>query len=88
MAIVHNPKNYLEKITEIWAFLSVDDGGEGIIGANIDNTFMPFVCADLSRVKSLKPMALDIAKMGNKKVKLVKFSTREEIDIIFDPDFK
>lgn len=79
--------NYLEKITELYAFVSVDEGGEGVIGMTIDmpdgrETFMPFVCADKARMESLKPFAIGIAKSSNKTVKLIKLTNREELEII------
>jgi hypothetical protein len=76
--------NYLEKITEMYAFVSVDEGGEGIIGQTMDimgkNVFMPFVCADKARMESLKPLAINIGKLGRKKIKLIKLSARKEIE--------
>lgn len=76
--------NYLEKITEVYVFVSVDVGGEGVIGMemNINNkpTFMPFVCADLDRVRSLRPIVLDMVQQTGQKMKLIKLSVREEIE--------
>lgn len=77
--------NYLGKITEIYAFVSIDEGGEGVIGQTIPmggrEVFMPFVCADKDRMESLRPLALNIAKMGNKRVKLIKLTQREELEV-------
>jgi uncharacterized Zn finger protein len=82
--VVLDHKNYLEKITEVYVFASVDKDGEGIIGhtAHIggQNVFMPFVCADKARMESLKPMAKQIARDHNKKVKLIRLSVREELE--------
>ncbi len=76
--------NYLEKITELWAFVSVDEGGEGIVGMSMtidgQETFMPFVCYDKERMESLKPLAIVMGKKSNKKIKLIKLSVREEIE--------
>ncbi len=76
--------NYLEKITEVYCFVSVDEGGEGIIGQTMNiqgkEIFMPFVCADKNRMESLKPLAKQIAVLGNKKVKLIKLTSREEME--------
>jgi len=78
-----NPQENTFKIKEIWAFLSVDNGGEGIIGAlNDKGYFVPFVAADKQRLLTLMPEAQKIAKNINKKVKLVKFTTREDIEEI------
>lgn len=76
--------NYLEKITELYCFTSVDEGGEGIIGQTImmggQKVFIPFLCADFARMESLKPLAQNIAKESGKKVKLIKLTRREEIE--------
>lgn len=76
--------NYLEKITEVYVFASVDEGGEGVVGQVVDmlgrEVFMPFVCADKKRMESLKPLAQKIAKETGKKIKLIRLSTREELE--------
>ena len=55
--VVHKPANYLEKITEVYVFASVDSGGEGVIVQTVHvggrETFMQFVCADKARMESL-----------------------------------
>jgi len=73
----------------MWAFLAVDESqGEGVIGEclpiNGEPVFMPFVCSDKVRVDQLKPRAKAIAKETGKKVRLVKFSLREELEVIND----
>ena len=82
--VMHAPQNYLEKITELYAFVSVDEHGEGVIGktANImgKDTFMPFVCGDKDRMESLKPLAKQIARDSGRKIKLIRLSVREELE--------
>jgi hypothetical protein len=77
-------ENYLEKITEIYAFVSVDAGGEGIIGQSMNlhgqNIFMPFVCADKDRMESLKPIAVKLALDQGIKIKLIRLSVRKELE--------
>lgn len=76
--------NYLEKITEVYVFASVDEGGEGVVGESVNlgmqNVFMPFVCADKARMESLKPRAKEIARLSGKKIKLIRLSVREELE--------
>ncbi len=78
--------NYLEKITEMYAFVSVDEGGEGVVGmtmpVNGRETFMPFVCADKKRMESLKPIAIDIARKSGKTIKLIKLTNRKDIETL------
>lgn len=84
--ILHSPKNYLPKIEEVYCFVSVDEGGEGVISDTIQlngqTMIMPFVCADKNRMESLKPLAKEISKMSGKKIKLIKLTCREEIEDI------
>lgn len=80
------PINYLEKITELFAFVSVDEGGEGIVGQTvvIDDrlVFMPFVCADKARVDTLRPLAKQIHMRTGQKIKLIKLTKRTELEEI------
>lgn len=83
--ILHNPRNYLEQITELYAFVSVDQGGEGLIAQavnfNGNPTLMPFIASDLSRMHDLKMMAKDMAYQHNKIVRLIRLSHREELEV-------
>lgn len=76
--------NYIQKIQELYAFVSVDEGGEGVIGQTCvvagKLTFMPFVCADKERMEILKPVAKHIAEEMGRKVRLIKLSGREELE--------
>ena len=82
--VVHKPANYLEKITEVYVFASVDSGGEGVIGQTVPaggrEPFMPFVCADKARMESLKPIAKQLARDQGIKIKLIRLSVREELE--------
>ena len=70
-------------IKEMFAFIAVDDGDEGICGANLPGIgFAPLVGADMERIDSLRPIARDIAMALGKEIKLVKFSVREELETI------
>lgn len=79
-----NHPNELPRIDEVFAFVSVDEKGEGIIGQTVQlmgqTVFMPFVCADKARMESLKPLAKKMAKEAHKKIKLIRLSIREEIE--------
>lgn len=71
------------KIKTIHAFIAEDkDGTEGVIGQYTPNGWMPFVCADETRVESLRPIAQQIAKTTNHKIKLCRFSIREDLENI------
>ena len=76
------------KVQEVYVFISeAEDGDEGIIAQIIDMVgvempvYMPFVAADKKRLQQLKPMAQKIAKESGKKVKVIRLSVREEIEV-------
>lgn len=70
------------KIDEVFLFVADEDQGEGLIGELVGNQWLPFVCADAARVDSLRKRAEVIAKETNKKVKLLRFTTRTEMEVI------
>lgn len=69
------------KIEEIYAFVSVDkDNHEGVIAINTAHGPMPMIAADKARLEYLRPHAVEVARKTKMKVRLLKFSTREEIE--------
>jgi hypothetical protein len=72
------------KIESLWAYISEDEKGEGLCGFQDPNTgqWMPMICADEARLKALRPFAHQIAVVTKKKIKVVKFTQREDIDAI------
>lgn len=75
------------RIDDCWMYISEDTKGEGVCGmmtSAVTGTpiFMPLVAADEERLRALKPMAEQIAKETGKKIKLIKLSTREDIEDI------
>lgn len=80
--IVHDPKNKL-RIDEIYLFVSQDeDGNEGIISFPSKIGQLPLIAADKARLDSLRPAAISMKKLTPKKIVLIKFTTREEIEIL------
>ena len=80
--ILHTPKNELLRIDELYAFISKDEeGNEGLCGYSPQpGVYIGMVCANPERVAILKPLADDIAKQGNREIRLVKFSIRTELE--------
>jgi len=72
----------LPKIDAIFAFISVDEGpeDEGIVAARMGNMWMPLVGADMDRIDSLRPLAVEVARLTGKKIVLAKFSVREDLE--------
>lgn len=74
----------MPKIETIFAFVAEDSGpdDEGIIGIKTGLWWMPLVGADMARVESLRPFARNVARTTGKKVKLLHFTNREEVEVI------
>jgi hypothetical protein len=73
------------KLEYIWAYVSEDDkGDEGLCGWLDERTkqYLPMIAPDKERLASLRPLAEIIAKQTNKKVKVLKFSVREDVEEI------
>lgn len=64
--------NYM-KITELWAFVSSDAGGEGLLSVTLGGVQMPLIGADPARVESLRPIAISMSKDSGVEVKLMRF---------------
>lgn len=79
---VHAPRNYMGRIDQIWAYLSVDGGGEGICAAPIGEMTLPLIAADKRRLHDLHPIARNLAVMFKKPIRLAKFTGREDVEII------
>ena len=65
----------------IWAYLSVDpeDGNEGIVAGIFLGVSLPLIAVDEKRLRSLAPMAEEIARKTGRVIRLVKFTNRELI---------
>lgn len=72
------------RVTELWAFTAVDpkDGDEGVVAFISDIGPVPMIGADEERVRSLRPMAVQIANARGIEIKLVKFAMVEVIETI------
>jgi len=82
MPVVHAPQNEMPRIDFLWAFLSVDETGEGILAAPLmgPGSLMPLVAGDQKRLDLITPIAKEIARDSGRNVRLVKFSQREVIE--------
>jgi hypothetical protein len=72
-------------IDEMYAFVQTDpaDQTEGVIGFLApDGTWMPMVGADTERIEYLRPMAQQIATATDREVRVIRFTVREEIEVI------
>ena len=71
----------MPRIEEMYAFVTEDSGpdGEGVIGVDAGSHWLPMVGTDMAGVESLKPIAEAIAAKTGKKVKILRFSHREDL---------
>lgn len=76
------PQNEVLRIDAIWAVLAEGERGEGVCGARFGQNWVPLVAADEARLKSILPIARGIAKENGMKLKLVKYSVREDVEDI------
>jgi hypothetical protein len=61
---------------------TASDGGEGVCSAQIGDTHMPLVGADMDRVKSLRGYAELARILSGYPVRLIRFSMREDLEVL------
>jgi len=71
-------------IDALYAWVCTEpDGGEGVIGADIGlGGVEPLVGADMDRIKSLRPYAEALRSMTGYPVRLVRFGSREDLEVL------
>lgn len=80
-----NPEMNTQKVTEMFAYVSVDEGGEGLCGFSdpLTGRWMPMVCTTRQNAELMKPIALQMTRLsgGKKTISLMKFKleSREEL---------
>lgn len=69
-------------IENIYMAVAVDpiDHTEGLCAVRLGNEWYPLIAADLARLPFVKQEARNIARTEGKKVKLIKLTSREEIE--------
>jgi hypothetical protein len=81
--VEHHADNYMGRIETLWAFFSIDAGGEGVCAGPLGPfPVVPYIAADKARLDDLRPRAVAIAKRFGKPVRLAKFTKREDVEII------
>jgi hypothetical protein len=66
-------------ITEIYAFLSVDEGGNGVIARQFGDVMLPMIVTTTRLLDSMKAEARRVAEETGKPVVLAKFANREDL---------
>lgn len=75
-------KNHLLSIDSVWIAISVDeDGNEGVCAYPMGEMgMMPLIAADKNRLADIIPLAKRIAATAQCQVKLIRLTTREEVE--------
>ncbi|TYL87460.1 hypothetical protein [Bradyrhizobium cytisi] len=76
--LIHDAPNEAV-ITELYAYLSTDATGEGICAGMLGAFWTPLVTSKARVAESMRPLAAEIARASGKRVRLVKFTAREEV---------
>lgn len=66
-------------IDEVYVFIATDETGEGVPAIQLGDMAMPLFAADVARVESLKQCATQAARSSGKRIRLVRFTTRQEL---------
>ncbi len=79
----------MPRIEQMYAFVVEDSGpdDEGVVAiqsvsGDYGPIWLPLVGADMARVESLKPLARGIGQQLGKRVKLICFDNRQDIEVI------
>lgn len=71
------------RIDSVWMAVSVDDDGtEGMCAVQINGAWMPLLAADEKRLPFVIEQASQIAAIQQRLVRIVKLTTREEVQVI------
>ena len=79
--VIHNCPDL--KINSLYAFVAQSDEGEGVMAAEIMlgniPTMLPLVGADLTRVKSLLPIAKEVSRVSGRPFRIYRFDNKVDI---------
>jgi hypothetical protein len=72
---------------EMFAYLGQlpgQDGGEGLLGVQVNGEWMPLVGTKLEVAEQMKPTARGLAQTTGLTIRLARFSVREDLEV-FQP---
>lgn len=72
----------MDIINELYIFIVEESEGEGIPAVEMDGVLMPLVGADMETINEMRRHAQMLADNSGFKIRLVRFSVREEMEII------
>lgn len=72
-----------QTIDAIYAWVATEpDGSEGVCAMTVGGLMMPLIGADVDRIKSLRPHAEQTRALSRFPVRLVRFSRREDLEVL------
>lgn len=72
-------------IKEVYAAVSIAaDGDEGVCAVQVAGVWPPLIAADQSRLDWIKQAGTDLGRHYGMKVRLIKLSTREDVETLFE----
>lgn len=81
---IHDPPNTNPRIDTLWAVISVDSTGEGVVAAQVGGSWMTLTTSEERLMPMLRQVARDLASKTGKRLKLIKLTTREDVEDIGD----
>lgn len=79
---VHDAPNTNPRIETLYAILSADDKGEGIVAHSVGGMMVTLMTSEERLVPALVKAAKQIESLTAKKMRLVKFTGREDLQEI------
>lgn len=73
----------MHKINQLYAFVAVEEDGEGICGYMTENGWLPMVTSSEKNLAALRPIAQEIAEQTGKTVKLIKLEKRTDLEVLY-----
>lgn len=72
----------MKRIDKMLAFVSEDGESEGVVAIRVQGAWMPLVGADIERINGLRAAAQDVADKTGRRIRLLRFTVREELEVI------
>jgi hypothetical protein len=73
-----------QRINQLWLVTYINEAGEEVVvqAKLVNGSFTPLIAADPVRLESMMPAARDIAKTRNIKMRLIKLTSRVDVEDI------
>ena len=78
------PSDNIQRINQLWLVTFINEAGEEIVVQSkmTDGSYAPLIAADPVRLNTMLPAAHDIAKTRNIILRLIKLTSRLDIEVI------